>query len=62
VKDLIAERREEDVRRALAQTRQTRPQEALAHFKKELGGRVAPAGVPARESVPPLNPISDEPY
>jgi DNA helicase HerA-like ATPase len=62
VKDLIAERREEDVRRALAHTRQSRPQDAFAHFKKHLGGRVAAAPAPARESVPPLNPISDEPY
>ena len=62
VKDLIADRREEDVRRALAQTRQTRPQDAFAHFKKQLGGRVVAAPAAARESVAPLNPISDEPY
>src|SRR5438034_8768468 len=35
VKDVIADRREEDVRRALAHTRQTRPQDAFAHFKKQ---------------------------
>ena len=62
VKDLIADRREEDVRRALAHTRQTRPQDAFAHFKKHLGGRVTAAPATAHESVPPLNPISDEPY
>ncbi len=62
VKDVIADRREEDVRRALAHTRQSRPPDALAHFKKQLGGRVAVAPAPARESVAPLNPISDEPY
>jgi len=62
VKDLIADRREEDVRRALAHTRQARPQDAFAHFKKHLGGRVAAAPATARESVAPLNPISDEPY
>jgi len=62
VKDLIADRREEDVRRALAHTRQTRPQDAFAHFKRQLGGRVAAAPAAAREHVPPLNPISDEPY
>jgi len=62
VKDIIADRREEDVRRALAHTRQTRPQDALAHFKKQLGGRVAAAPAAARESVAPLNQISDEPY
>jgi len=62
VKDLIADRREDDVRRALAHTRQTRPHDALAHFKKQLGGRVAAVPAAARESVAPLNPISDEPY
>jgi DNA helicase HerA-like ATPase len=62
VKDLIADRREEDVRRALAHTRQARSQDALAHFTKQLGGRVAAAPALQRESVPPLNPISDEPY
>ena len=62
VKDVIADRREEDVRRALAHTRQTRPQDAFAHFKKQLGGRVTAGPAAARERVPPLNPISDEPY
>jgi DNA helicase HerA-like ATPase len=62
VKDLIADRREEDVRRALARTRQARPQDAFAHFKNHLGGRVAAAPAIARESVAPLNPISDDPY
>ena len=62
VKDLIADRREEDVRRALALTRQARPHDAFAHFKKLLGARVSAAPMPVRESVPPLNPISDEPY
>jgi len=62
VKDLIADRREEDVRRALALTRQARPHDAFAHFKKVLGARVSAAPMPVRESVPPLNPISDEPY
>jgi DNA helicase HerA-like ATPase len=62
VKDLIADRREDDVRRALALTRQARPQDGFAHFKKLLGARVAATPVPVRESVPPLSPISDEPY
>ncbi|HYL55997.1 MAG TPA: hypothetical protein VEU73_10540 [Gemmatimonadales bacterium] len=62
VKDLIADRREEDVRRALALTRQARPHDAFAHFKRLLGARVPAAPMPVRESVPPLNPISDEPY
>jgi DNA helicase HerA-like ATPase len=62
VKDVIADRREEDVRRALAHTRQARPHDALAHFQKQLGGRVPAAPARAREGVPPLTPISDEPY
>jgi uncharacterized protein len=62
VKDLIADRGEEDVRRALALTRQARPHDAFVHFKKLLGARVSAAPVPVRESVPPLHPISDEPY
>jgi len=62
VKDLIADRGEEDVRRALAAVRRTRPDDALAYFRRALGARVAPAAPRAREAVPPLNPISDEPY
>src|SRR3989441_3183988 len=48
VKDLIAERRPEDVRRALAAVRRERPQDVLAYFRKALGGRVAAAPAPAR--------------
>ncbi len=62
VKDLIADRTEEDVRRALAAVRQKRPEDALAYFRKALGGRVAPDAPRERRAVPPLNPISDEPY
>ena len=62
VKDLIADRTEEDVRRALAAVRQKRPEDVLANFRKALGGRVAPDVPRERRAVPPLNPISDEPY
>jgi len=62
VKDLIADRTEEDVRRALAAVRQKRPEDVLAHFRKMLGGRVASDAPRERQVVPPLNPISDEPY
>jgi len=62
VKDLIADRTEEDVRRALAAVRQKRPEDVLAVFRKALGGRVAPDVPRERRAVPPLNPISDEPY
>ena len=60
IKDLIADRPEEDVRRALAHTRQARPGDVLGHFKQQLGGRVV--ATPARESVPPLAGLADEPY
>ena len=62
VKDLIADRTEEDVRRALAAVSQKRPDDVLAYFRKALGGRVAPDVPRERRAVPPLNPISDEPY
>jgi hypothetical protein len=64
VKDLIADRPQDDVRRALAAVRRTRPDDVLAYFRKALGARVAPEAVVAREhhAVPPLHPMSDEPY
>ena len=64
VKDMIADRTPEDVRRALAATRRARADDPLAVFRRALGHRVAaaPAVERAREAVPPLNPISDEPY
>src|SRR3989441_5263846 len=62
VKDLIADRTAEDVRRALAAVRRARPEDALAYFRKALGARVAPAVPRSRQVVPPLNPISEEPY
>jgi hypothetical protein len=64
VKDLIADRAEDDVRRALAAARQQRPPpgDVLGVFRKSLGGRVAAEVPHERQVVPPLNPISDEPY
>jgi len=62
VKDLIAERDEDDVRRALAAVRRTRPDDVLAYFRKVLGGRVSTDIPRERAAVPPLNPIADEPY
>jgi hypothetical protein len=52
------------VRRALAAVRRTRPDDVLAYFRKVLGARVDRASGMPREhqAVPPLNPISDEPY
>jgi DNA helicase HerA-like ATPase len=63
VKDLIADRTAEDVRRALAATRRARPEDPLAFFRRTLGRAVpAPAAERAREPVPPLDAIADEPY
>ena len=64
VKDLIADREPDDVRRALAAVRHTRPGDVLAYFRKVLGSRVVPDPALPREqhAVPPLNTISDEPY
>ena len=63
VKDLIADRAPDDVRRALAATRRARPDDPLAFFRRSLGRAVpAPASERPREPVAPLNPIGDEPY
>jgi len=56
VKDAIAGRRDEDVRRALLATRRTRPDDVLGYFLAALGPAVprervipgAPAGMPLR--------------
>ena len=63
VKDLIADRMPDDVRRALAATRRARADDPLAVFRRALGHRVAAAPPDrARAAVPPLNAISDDPY
>src|SRR5436309_1761602 len=66
IKDLLAERDPDDVRRALAAVRRTRPDDVLAYFRKVLGARVVAEAPPAapreHRAVQPLNPISDEPY
>src|SRR5207237_3319615 len=56
VKDLIADREQDDVRRALAAARRTRPDDVLAYFRKVLGARVdSEAGRPREhQAVPPL--------
>jgi len=62
VRDLVADRSPEDVRRALAATRRARPAEPLAFFRQALGVRVAADRPRDRLTVPPLNSISEEPY
>ena len=62
VKDLIAGRREEDVRRALLATRRARPQDVLAFFAAGLGAAVRRE--PVAERPPAVTPIRhvDDPY
>ena len=62
IKDLIAGRDSEDVRRALATVRRTRPDDVFTAFRRALGGRVSPEVPRERQAVPPLNTISEEPY
>ncbi len=66
VKDLIADREPEDVRRALAATRWARPEDVVAYFRRALGRRVASdaarVGGSERHTVAPFDPISEEPY
>jgi hypothetical protein len=62
VKDLIAGRDEQDVRRALGAVRRERPQDVLALFRKRLGGRVTTDAARGPAPVAPLNPIAEEPY
>ena len=62
VRDLVEGRDEQDVRRALAETRRRRPEDVLAYFRKVLGSRVAPDAARERAAVPPLGAITDEPY
>jgi hypothetical protein len=62
VKDLIADRDPDDVRRALAVVRHTRPGDVLATFRRALGERITAQPAIERRTVAPLNPISEEPY
>jgi DNA helicase HerA-like ATPase len=62
VKDLIAGRAAEDVRRALAVVRRERPAHVTAGFRRALGRSVAAEPALDRVSVPPLAPLGDEPY
>jgi hypothetical protein len=62
VKDPIADREEEDVRRALGAVRRARPSDVLGFFRTALGGRVRAEAPRARAGIPPLNAISEEPY
>ena len=62
IKDLIAGREEQDVRRAVGAVRREQPEDILALLRTRLGGRVAPETARERTAVPPLSPIAEEPY
>jgi hypothetical protein len=62
VKDLIAGREEQDVRRALGAVRRERPSDVLGAFRRRLGGRVVADTARGPAPVAPLNPIAEEPY
>jgi hypothetical protein len=64
VRDLIADRREDDVRRALLATRRARPDDALAYFAARLGPAVRRERVVAEAAGPGLTPIQtvEDPY
>lgn len=62
IKDLIGDRDPDDVRRALAAVRATRPADVLAFFRRALGERVTAEPLRERRAVAPLNPITEEPY
>jgi uncharacterized protein len=61
VRALIEERREEDVRRALAATRRERPEDAYAFFAACLGRRVVSEVATPRRGIPALR-HADDPY
>jgi hypothetical protein len=61
VRALVHGRREDDVRRALARTRQTRPEDVLAFFTAALGRRVEAEVSARRAGVIPLRGTGD-PY
>jgi DNA helicase HerA-like ATPase len=62
VKDLIAGRREEDVRRALLATRRARPKDVLGYFKSRLPVQVERQDVPRPRSAPATVRPVDDPY
>jgi len=62
VRDAIAGRRDDDVRRALLATRRARPEDPLGYFRAALGPAVARERLaPTAPSAAPLRPV-DDPY
>jgi hypothetical protein len=62
IRDTIAGRDPDDVRRALAAVRHQRPADVLAFFRRMLGERVTREPALERRTIAPLNPITEEPY
>jgi hypothetical protein len=62
IRDAIADRREEDVRRALLATKRTRPDDVFGYFATALGPSVTRRRVPEGSTGPrPLRSVED-PY
>jgi uncharacterized protein len=59
VRDAVAGRREDDVRRALAATRRERPADPLAYFLACLGRRIGSELVGARRGIPAVKRADD---
>jgi len=62
VRILVEGRREDDVRRALATTRRSRPADALAFFAATLGRRIETERIPSGRRGIPAVAIPDDPY
>jgi hypothetical protein len=62
VRDLIADRDSDDVRRALGAVRRARPDDVLGFFRRVLGSAVRPQAASVSAGIPPLGSISDDPY
>jgi len=62
VRIMVEGRREDDVRRALATTRRSRPADALAFFAATLGRRIEPERVPSGRRGIPAVAIPDDPH
>ena len=61
IRDLVAGRREDDVRRALSATRRERPADVEAYFRACLGRRVTPEVLASRRGIPAVRGGAD-PY
>jgi uncharacterized protein len=58
-RDLVADRREDDVRRALAATRRERPADVYGYFTACLGRRISGEVAASRRAIPALSRVDD---